>query len=159
VTDFYYYNDSTDYMFILILDSFCPNEFCRSWLKSWAFDGLQQLLVTKSCQKKPKHICQQPAGRLQTQLAAQRLVGWLDGVALRQRHNWFPWPVKLPAASFIHLPLLQVGDRLMHAPSPAGGAGPDMYRNWPKDQRPTGKSLNAYSTGTTCHLRLLYITN
>jgi hypothetical protein len=36
---------------MLILDSFCPNEFYRSWLKSWAFGSPQQLLVARSCQK------------------------------------------------------------------------------------------------------------
>jgi hypothetical protein len=51
VTDFYYYNDSTDYVFMLILDGFCPNEFYRSWLKSWPFGSPQQLLVARSCQK------------------------------------------------------------------------------------------------------------
>jgi hypothetical protein len=30
---------------------FCPNEFYRSCLKSWAFGSPQQLLVAKSCQK------------------------------------------------------------------------------------------------------------
>jgi hypothetical protein len=30
---------------------FAPNEFYRSWLKSWAFDSHLQLLVARSCQK------------------------------------------------------------------------------------------------------------
>jgi hypothetical protein len=30
---------------------FLPNEFYRSWLKSWAFGSPQQLLVARSCQK------------------------------------------------------------------------------------------------------------
>jgi hypothetical protein len=51
VTDYYYYNDSTDYVFMLILDGFCPNEFYRSWLKSGAFGSPQQLLVARSYQK------------------------------------------------------------------------------------------------------------
>jgi hypothetical protein len=36
---------------MLILDSFCPNEFYKSWLKSSAFGSPQQLLVARSCQK------------------------------------------------------------------------------------------------------------
>jgi hypothetical protein len=39
------------YVFMLILDGFCSNEFYRSWLKSGAFGSPQQLLVAKSCQK------------------------------------------------------------------------------------------------------------
>jgi hypothetical protein len=38
-------------MFMLILNDFYPNEFYRSWLKSWVFDGPQQLLVVRSCEK------------------------------------------------------------------------------------------------------------
>jgi hypothetical protein len=34
VTDYYNCDDSTDYMFMLILNDFYPNEFYRSWLKS-----------------------------------------------------------------------------------------------------------------------------
>jgi hypothetical protein len=30
---------------------FVPNEFYRSWLKSWVFGIPQQLLVARSCQK------------------------------------------------------------------------------------------------------------
>jgi hypothetical protein len=51
VTDYYYCDDSTDYMFMLILNDFYSNEFYRSWLKSWVFDGLQQFLVARSCEK------------------------------------------------------------------------------------------------------------
>jgi hypothetical protein len=34
VTDYYDCDDSTDYMFMLILNGFYSNEFYRSWLKS-----------------------------------------------------------------------------------------------------------------------------
>jgi hypothetical protein len=53
VMDYYYCDDSTDYMFMLILNGFYPNKFYRSWLKSWVFGSPQQLLVHRSC-KKPK---------------------------------------------------------------------------------------------------------
>jgi hypothetical protein len=33
VTDYCYCDDSTNYMFILILKCFYPNEFYRNWLK------------------------------------------------------------------------------------------------------------------------------
>jgi hypothetical protein len=34
VTDYYYCDNTTDYMFMLILNDFYSNEFYRSWLKS-----------------------------------------------------------------------------------------------------------------------------
>jgi hypothetical protein len=34
VTDYYYCDDSNDYMFILILNGFYSNEFYKSWLKN-----------------------------------------------------------------------------------------------------------------------------
>jgi hypothetical protein len=51
VTDSYYCNDSTDYVFMLILNSFYRNEFYKSWPKSWAFHSPQQLLVARSSKK------------------------------------------------------------------------------------------------------------
>jgi hypothetical protein len=36
---------------MLILNGFYPNEFYRSWLKSWVFGSPQQLLVAGSCEK------------------------------------------------------------------------------------------------------------
>jgi hypothetical protein len=51
VTDYYYYDDSTDYMFMLIFNGFYPKEFYRSCLKSWVFGSPQQLLVARSCEK------------------------------------------------------------------------------------------------------------
>jgi hypothetical protein len=51
VTDYYYCDDSTDYMFMLILNGFYPNGFYRSWLKSRVFGSSQQLLVARSCEK------------------------------------------------------------------------------------------------------------
>jgi hypothetical protein len=51
VTAYYYCDDSTDYMFMLILNGFYPNEFYISWLKSRVFGSAQQLLVARSCEK------------------------------------------------------------------------------------------------------------
>jgi hypothetical protein len=48
VMDSYYCNDSTDYVFILILDGFYQIDFYRSWLKSQAFGSPQQFLVARS---------------------------------------------------------------------------------------------------------------
>jgi hypothetical protein len=36
---------------MLILNGFYPNEFYRSWLKSWVFGSPQQLLVARSYEK------------------------------------------------------------------------------------------------------------
>jgi hypothetical protein len=36
---------------MLILNSFYPNKFYKSWLKSWMFGSPQQLLVVRSCEK------------------------------------------------------------------------------------------------------------
>jgi hypothetical protein len=70
VTDSYYYNDSTDYVFMLILNGFCSNEFYKSWLKSRAFGSPQQLLVARSWQK-PKQtgpICPKSTVKLLAQI-------------------------------------------------------------------------------------------
>jgi hypothetical protein len=34
IDGFLLFNDSTDYMFMLILNGFYPNKFYKSWLKS-----------------------------------------------------------------------------------------------------------------------------
>jgi hypothetical protein len=46
--DSYYYNDSTGYVFMLILNDFYQINFYRSWLKSRVFGSLQQLLVARN---------------------------------------------------------------------------------------------------------------
>jgi hypothetical protein len=51
MTDYYYYDDLTDYMFVLILNDFYLNEFYRNCLKNWVFDSPQQLLIVRSCEK------------------------------------------------------------------------------------------------------------
>jgi hypothetical protein len=38
-------------MFMLILNDFYLNKFYKNWLKSWAFDSPQQLLVVRSSKK------------------------------------------------------------------------------------------------------------
>jgi hypothetical protein len=48
VTDYYYRDDSTDSVFILILDSFYQKYFYRGGLKNWTFYSLQLFFVARN---------------------------------------------------------------------------------------------------------------